>query len=74
MLLEEGLVDEKGYFEEKLLLVLRKKAYFGSLDSVVVILNEERFDSGFLNFVMIEFFEEFIFENLFFNIIFLLED
>uniref|UniRef100_A0A9L0IDV8 Family with sequence similarity 169 member A n=2 Tax=Equus asinus TaxID=9793 RepID=A0A9L0IDV8_EQUAS len=64
MLLEEGPADEKGHPEEKLPLVSRKKAHFGSSDSVAAIPNEERSDSGFPNSVMTEFSEESISENL----------
>uniref|UniRef100_A0A452TP19 Family with sequence similarity 169 member A n=1 Tax=Ursus maritimus TaxID=29073 RepID=A0A452TP19_URSMA len=64
MLLDEGPSDEKGHTEEKLPLVSRKKAHFGSSDSVATIPNEERSDSGFPNSVIAEFSEESISENL----------
>lgn len=64
MLLDEGPSDEKGHTEEKLPLVSRKKAHFGSSDNVATIPNEERSDSGFPNSVIAEFSEESISENL----------
>lgn len=64
MLLDEGPSDEKGHAEEKLPLVSRKKAHFGSSDNVPTIPNEERSDSGFPNSVIAEFSEESISENL----------
>nr|XP_036856272.1 soluble lamin-associated protein of 75 kDa isoform X2 [Manis javanica] len=64
MLLDEGPSDEKGYPEEKLPMASRKKAHFGSSDSVATIPNEERSDSGFPNSVIAEFSEESISENL----------
>ncbi|KAM9253971.1 soluble lamin-associated protein of 75 kDa isoform 3-T3 [Dugong dugon] len=63
-LTEESLSDEKGHTEEKLPLVSRKKAHFGSSDDVATIPNEERSDSGFPNSVITEFSEESISENL----------
>uniref|UniRef100_A0A667GQ28 Family with sequence similarity 169 member A n=2 Tax=Felinae TaxID=338152 RepID=A0A667GQ28_LYNCA len=64
MLLDEGPSDEKGHTEEKLPLVSRKKAHFGSSDNVGTVPNEERSDSGFPNSVIAEFSEESISENL----------
>ncbi|KAM7149241.1 soluble lamin-associated protein of 75 kDa isoform 3-T5 [Molossus nigricans] len=64
MLLDEGPSDEKGHAEEKLPLVSRKKAHFGSSDNVATVPNEERSDSGFPNSVIAEFSEESISENL----------
>ncbi|KAK2505097.1 hypothetical protein MC885_004389 [Smutsia gigantea] len=64
MLLDEGPSDEKGHPEEKLPMASRKKAHFGSSDSVATIPNEERSDSGFPNSVIAEFSEESISENL----------
>ncbi|XP_036888119.1 soluble lamin-associated protein of 75 kDa isoform X3 [Sturnira hondurensis] len=64
VLLEEGPSDEKGHTEEKLPLVSRKKAHFGSLDNIATIPNEERSDSGFPNSVIAELSEESISENL----------
>uniref|UniRef100_A0A8C0M2D0 Family with sequence similarity 169 member A n=2 Tax=Canis lupus familiaris TaxID=9615 RepID=A0A8C0M2D0_CANLF len=64
MLLDEGPSDEKGHTEEKLPLVSRKKAHFGSSDNAATIPNEERSDSGFPNSVIAEFSEESISENL----------
>uniref|UniRef100_A0A673U0J0 Family with sequence similarity 169 member A n=1 Tax=Suricata suricatta TaxID=37032 RepID=A0A673U0J0_SURSU len=64
MLLDEGPSDEKGHTEEKLPLVSRKKAHFGSSDNVGPVPNEERSDSGFPNSVIAEFSEESISENL----------
>ncbi|XP_035876315.1 soluble lamin-associated protein of 75 kDa isoform X2 [Phyllostomus discolor] len=64
MLLEEGSSDEKGHTEEKLPLVSRKKAHFGSSDNVATVPNEERSDSGFPNSVIAELSEESISENL----------
>ncbi|XP_045053860.2 soluble lamin-associated protein of 75 kDa isoform X4 [Desmodus rotundus] len=64
MLLEEGPSDEKGHTEEKLPLISRKKAHFGSSDNVATIPNEERSDSGFPNSVIAELSEESISENL----------
>nr|XP_058130825.1 soluble lamin-associated protein of 75 kDa isoform X3 [Dasypus novemcinctus] len=63
-LIEESPSDEKGHTEEKLPLVSRKKAHFGSSDNVATISNEERSDSGFPNSVVTEFSEESISENL----------
>ncbi|KAM9695876.1 soluble lamin-associated protein of 75 kDa isoform 1-T1 [Trichechus inunguis] len=63
-LTEESPSDEKGHTEEKLPLVSRKKAHFGSSDDVATIPNEERSDSGFPNSVITEFSEESISENL----------
>uniref|UniRef100_A0A8D0ZK12 Family with sequence similarity 169 member A n=1 Tax=Sus scrofa TaxID=9823 RepID=A0A8D0ZK12_PIG len=64
MLLDEGPSDDKGHSEEKLPLVSRKKAHFGSSDNVTTIPNEERSDSGFPNSVIAEFSEESISENV----------
>ncbi|KAM6224676.1 soluble lamin-associated protein of 75 kDa [Rhynchocyon petersi] len=63
-LAEESPSDEKGQTEEKLPLVSRKKAHFGSSDDVATIPSEERSDSGFPNSVVTEFSEESISENL----------
>ncbi|KAB0391932.1 hypothetical protein E2I00_009119 [Balaenoptera physalus] len=64
MLLDEGPSDDKGHTEERLPLVSRKKAHFGSSDNVATIPNEERSDSGFPNSVITEFAEESIPENV----------
>ncbi|XP_059865291.1 soluble lamin-associated protein of 75 kDa isoform X4 [Delphinus delphis] len=64
MLLDEGPSDDKGHTEERLPLVSRKKAHFGSSDNVATIPNEERSDSGFPNSVITEFSEESIPENV----------
>uniref|UniRef100_A0A8C3VP83 Family with sequence similarity 169 member A n=1 Tax=Catagonus wagneri TaxID=51154 RepID=A0A8C3VP83_9CETA len=64
MLLDEGPSDDKGHSEEKLPLVSRKKAHFGSSDNVATIPKEERSDSGFPNSVIAEFSEESISENV----------
>uniref|UniRef100_A0A8C6E4L6 Family with sequence similarity 169 member A n=1 Tax=Moschus moschiferus TaxID=68415 RepID=A0A8C6E4L6_MOSMO len=65
MLLDDkGPSDDKGHTEEKLPLVSRKKAHFGSSDSVATIPNEERSDSAFPNSVIAEFSEESIPENV----------
>ncbi|XP_007941540.1 soluble lamin-associated protein of 75 kDa [Orycteropus afer afer] len=61
---EESPSDEKGHTEEKLPLVSRKQAHFGSSDAATTIPNEERSDSGFPNSVVTEFSEESISENL----------
>ncbi|OWK02184.1 FAM169A, partial [Cervus elaphus hippelaphus] len=63
-LLDEGPSDDKGRTEEKLPLVSRKKAHFGSSDNVATIPNEERSDSAFPNSVIAEFSEESIPENV----------
>ncbi|EPY88210.1 hypothetical protein CB1_000190015 [Camelus ferus] len=63
-LLDEGPPDEKGHTEEKLPLVSRKKAHFGSSDNAATIPNEERSNSGFPNSVVTEFSEESISENV----------
>ncbi|KAM9047128.1 soluble lamin-associated protein of 75 kDa-like isoform 1-T1 [Megaptera novaeangliae] len=64
MLLDEGPSDDKGHTEERLPLVSRKKAHFGSSDNVATIPNEERSDSGFPNSVITDFSEELIPENV----------
>uniref|UniRef100_A0A8C0DME7 Soluble lamin-associated protein of 75 kDa n=1 Tax=Balaenoptera musculus TaxID=9771 RepID=A0A8C0DME7_BALMU len=64
MLLDEGPSDDKGHTEERLPLVSRKKAHFGSSDNVATIPNEERSDSGFPNSVITDFCEELIPENV----------
>ena len=64
MLLDEGPSDDKGHTEEKLPLVSRKKAHFGSSDNVATITNEDRSDSAFPNSVIAEFSEESIPENV----------
>ena len=64
MLLDEGPSDDKGHTEEKLPLVSRKKAHFGSSDNVATIPNEDRSDSAFPNSVIAEFSEESIPENV----------
>lgn len=63
-LLDEGPSDDKGHVEEKLPLASRKKAHFGSSDSVATLPNEERSDSAFPNSVIAEFSEESIPENV----------
>nr|XP_020768789.1 soluble lamin-associated protein of 75 kDa isoform X2 [Odocoileus virginianus texanus]XP_020768790.1 soluble lamin-associated protein of 75 kDa isoform X2 [Odocoileus virginianus texanus] len=63
-LLDEGPSDDKGHTEEKLPLASRKKAHFGSSDSVATLPNEERSDSAFPNSVIAEFSEESIPENV----------
>ncbi|XP_005899847.1 soluble lamin-associated protein of 75 kDa isoform X1 [Bos mutus] len=63
-LLDEGPSDDKGHTEEKLPLVSRKKAHFGSSDNVATIPNEDRSDSAFPNSVIAEFSEESIPENV----------
>ncbi|XP_043743807.1 soluble lamin-associated protein of 75 kDa isoform X1 [Cervus elaphus] len=63
-LLDEGPSDDKGRTEEKLPLVSRKKAHFGSSDNVATIPNEERSDSAFPNSVIADFSEESIPENV----------
>lgn len=64
MLTDQGSSDEKGYIEEKLPFVSKKKAHFGSSDSVAAMSNEERLDSGFPNSVTPELSEEPVSENL----------
>ena len=64
MSLDEGPSDDKGHTEERLPLVSRKKAHFGSSDNVATIPNEERSDSVFPNSVITEFSEESIPENV----------
>uniref|UniRef100_A0A5F9CCT0 Family with sequence similarity 169 member A n=1 Tax=Oryctolagus cuniculus TaxID=9986 RepID=A0A5F9CCT0_RABIT len=63
-LIDQGPSDEKGHTEEKLSLIPKKKAHFGSSDSVATLSNEERSDSGFPNSVTPEFSEEPVSENL----------
>ena len=63
-MLDEGPSDDKGHVEEKLPLASRKKAHFGSSDSVATLPNEERSDSAFPNSVIAEFSEESIPENV----------
>ncbi|XP_040842097.1 soluble lamin-associated protein of 75 kDa isoform X1 [Ochotona curzoniae] len=64
VLTDQGSSDEKGYIEEKLPFVSKKKAHFGSSDSVAAMSNEERLDSGFPNSVTPELSEEPVSENL----------
>ncbi|XP_076995576.1 soluble lamin-associated protein of 75 kDa isoform X2 [Tamandua tetradactyla] len=64
VLRDESPSDEKTHAEEKLPLVSRKKAHFGSSDNVATTSNEERSDSGFPNSLVTEFSEESISENL----------
>uniref|UniRef100_A0A2K5NFE3 Family with sequence similarity 169 member A n=2 Tax=Cercopithecinae TaxID=9528 RepID=A0A2K5NFE3_CERAT len=64
MLMDEGTSDVKGHTEEKLSLLPRKKAHFGSSDNVATMSHEERSDGGFPNSVIAEFSEEPVSENL----------